>query len=320
MTDNSILFPPIEPYRTGFLSVSDIHTLYYEEAGNPKGKPVLFLHGGPGGGIQKIYRQYFDPAFYRIILFDQRGCGQSTPFAELKQNTTWDLVEDIEKIRSHLKIKQWLVFGGSWGSTLALSYAIRHPQPVLGLVLRGIFLCRDSEIDWFYQKGASDFYPDAWEKFIAPIPPDERLDFVGSYYKRLTHPDLQIRTEAAKAWSIWEASTSHLIPEPGSIHEFDDPEKAIPFASIECHYFINKAFMPSQNYLLEQAQTIAHIPTRIIQGRYDVVCPIISAWELKKALPLAELRIVADAGHSIEEPGIKKELVQATQDFKSLYH
>jgi len=313
------IFPPIEPYHTGFLKVSDIHTLYYEEVGNPHGKPVVFLHGGPGGGLQTFYRQYFDPAFYHIVLFDQRGCGQSTPYAELRQNTTWDLVADMEKLRAFLNIEKWVVFGGSWGSTLALAYAIRHPQSVLGMILRGIFLCRDWEINWFYQEGTSNIYPDAWEKYLEPIPPSERMDMVGSYYKRLTGADEKVREEAAKAWSIWEASTTHLLPDLEAVQHYEDPRVAVAFARIECHYFINKAFMPSGNYLLDRAPGINHIPTRLVQGRYDVVCPPVNAWQLKKAMPNADLRIIADAGHSITEPGIRSELIEATEDFKSLY-
>ena len=320
MTVSRDLFPEIEPFNTGFIKVSDLHTIYYEEVGNPDGKPVVFLHGGPGGGIQSSYRQYFDPDDYHVILFDQRGCGKSTPYAELRQNTTWDLVSDIEKLRSLLNIEKWLVFGGSWGTTLGLSYAIRHPQSVLGLILRGIFLCRDSEIEWFYQHGTSNIFPDAWEKFLEPIPPGERLDLVGSYYKRLTSTDETTRLKAAQAWSIWEGSTSRLIPDPENIQHFEDPEVAVAFARIECHYFINKAFMPSRNFLLDNAPAINHIPTRIIQGRYDVICPAVSAWQLKQAMPSADLRIVPDAGHSMMEIGVRNELIQATEDFKTLFH
>lgn len=313
------LFSEIEPYNSGFLRVSDIHTVYYEEAGNPVGHPVLFLHGGPGGGIHPIYRRFFDPDFYRIILLDQRGCGQSTPHAELRENTTWDLVDDLERLRDLLGVEKWIVFGGSWGSTLALSYAVVHPERVVGLILRGIFLCRKQEIDWFYQEGASRIYPDAWESYLAPIPLDERDDLVRAYHQRLTNTNMEIQLEAARAWSIWEAATSKLMQDQKSMQDFEDPRRAIAFARIECHYFINDAFMPYDNYLLDKAQAIDYIPTRIVQGRYDVVCPIQTAWDLSKAMPRARLIIVQDAGHSISEPGILRELIQATEDFKFLY-
>lgn len=313
------LFSEIEPYNSGFLRVSDIHTVYYEEAGNPVGHPVLFLHGGPGGGIHPIYRRFFDPDFYRIILLDQRGCGQSTPHAELRENTTWDLVDDLERLRDLLGVEKWIVFGGSWGSTLALSYAVVHPERVVGLILRGIFLCRKQEIDWFYQEGASRIYPDAWENYLAPIPLDERDDLVRAYHQRLTNTNMEIQLEAARAWSIWEAATSKLMQDQKSMQDFEDPRRAIAFARIECHYFINDAFMPYDNYLLDKAQAIDYIPTRIVQGRYDVVCPIQTAWDLSKAMPRARLIIVQDAGHSISEPGILRELIQATEDFKFLY-
>lgn len=313
------LFPEIEPYHTDYIKVSDIHTIYYEEAGNPSGQPVIFLHGGPGGGIHPIYRRYFDPEFYRIILVDQRGCGKSTPYAELRENTTWDLVSDLETLREVLHIENWVVFGGSWGSTLALSYAVTHPDRVVGLILRGIFLCRKQEIQWFYQDGASHIYPDAWENYLAPIPVDEQGDMVGAYYKRLTHPNEAVQIEAARAWSIWEAATSKLFQDQKSMQDFEDPKRAVVFARIECHYFINDAFMPYDHFLLDKARTIDHIPTRIVQGRYDVVCPMQTAWELSKAMPRARLIIVQDAGHSITEPGILRELVQATEDFKFLY-
>lgn len=312
-------FPEIEPFHSGHLPVSDLHTLYYEESGNPNGKPIVFLHGGPGGGTHPIHRRFFDPDFYRIILFDQRGCGQSTPFAELRENTTWDLVEDIEKIRKHLEIENWVVFGGSWGSTLALSYAVTHPERVLGLILRGIFLCRKSEIDWFYQDGTSHIYADAWDKFLAPIPVEERGNLVDSYYHRLTSTDEQVQLEAARAWSIWEASTSKLYPDPNAMADFEDPRLALPFARIECHYFYHNAFFEKDGYLLERAREITHIPTRIVQGRYDVVCPMCSAWDLLKVMPQADLRIVPDAGHSAMEPGNAAELLKATEDFKKLY-
>ncbi len=316
----SPLYPEIEPYHTGQLRVSDLHSLYYEESGNPRGKPVVFLHGGPGGGVSPAYRRYFDPDFYRIILFDQRGAGQSTPPAELRENTTWDLVEDIERLRRELGVDRWLVFGGSWGSTLALAYAITHPARVVGLILRGIFLVRKKEIDWFYQEGASFLFADAWEKYLAPIPEAERGDIVMAYYRRLTHDDPRVRAEAAKAWSIWEASTSHLYPDPEGVRRFEESEdKSLSFARIECHYFVNKAFFPEDGYLLQRAPEINHIPTRIAQGRYDVVCPMTSAWDLKKAMPAADLRIVPDAGHSSFDPGIARELVQATDDYRALF-
>lgn len=313
------LFPEIEPYRTGYLPVSDIHTIYFEEAGNPDGKPVLFLHGGPGGGIHPVYRQYFDPEFYRIILLDQRGCGKSTPYAELRENTTWDLVEDIEKLRVLLDIDQWIVFGGSWGSTLAISYAVTHPDRIVGLILRGIFLCRKWEINWFYQDGASHIYPDAWENFLAPIPFDQRDDLITAYFKLLTSIDQDVQLKAAQAWSVWEAATSKLIQDPKAMSDFENPQRAVAFARIECHYFVNEAFMPYDGYLLEKVRAIDYIPTRIVQGRYDVVCPIQTAWELTKVMPRARLVVVQDAGHSISEPGIIRELIQATEDYKFLY-
>lgn len=312
-------YPEIEPYDSGYLPVSDLHTLYYEQVGNPDGKPVVFLHGGPGGGLSPEYRRFFDPQFYRVILFDQRGAGKSIPYAELRENTTWDLVADIEKIRTSLGIERWLVFGGSWGSTLSLAYAVTHPDRVAGLILRGIFLCRKMEIDWFYQYGAHFIYPDAWDKYLAPIPQEERGDLVRAYYRRLTSEDPAVRIEAAKAWSIWEASTSHLYQDVKAVEEYEDPEKALAFARIECHYFVNNAFFPDDNFLLEKARGIRHIPMRIVQGRYDIVCPIRSAWDLKKVLVDADLRIIPDAGHSAMEPGTKRELVQAAEDFKRLF-
>ncbi len=309
------LYPPIEPYLQSELSVSSLHTLYYEEAGNPNGKPVVFLHGGPGGGIVPIYRQFFDPAKWRIILFDQRGCGRSTPHAELAENTTWDLVADIERLRSHLSISNWTVFGGSWGSTLALAYAQTHPDKCNGLILRGIFMLRPKEIHWFYQSGASNIFPDAWEGYLAPIPAEEQGDLVAAYYKRLTSDDVAIRQEAAKAWSIWEASTSKLIPDTGLVERFGEGSFADAFARIECHYFINGGFFDSPNQLIDNVDTIRHIPTVIVQGRYDVVCPMVSAWELHRAWPESELIIVEDAGHSATEVGITSALVEACDRF-----
>lgn len=311
-------FPPLEPYNKGFLKVSDIHTLYWEECGNPEGRPVVFLHGGPGGGVAPDHRRFFDPQSYRIILFDQRGSGQSTPCAELRENTTWDLVKDIETIREMLKIDKWVVFGGSWGSTLALTYAITHPEKVKALVLRGIFLCRPSEIEWFYQKGASQIFPDYWDEYLKPIPENERHDMVTAYYKRLTHEHSEIRLQAAKAWSKWEAATSRLLVDPKAVDEFDDPDYALSFARIECHYFTNNAFFDTNNWILENVEKIRHIPGVIVQGRYDVVCPARSAWELHKAWPEAKLMIIADSGHAAAEPGTRSALIEATDSFKNL--
>ncbi|MEK2646899.1 prolyl aminopeptidase [Bdellovibrio sp. BCCA] len=312
------LFPEIEPFNKGMLKVSDIHTLYWEECGNPQGKPVVFLHGGPGGGVHPDYRRFFDPKTYRIVLFDQRGSGQSTPNAELRENTTWDLVKDIETIREMLKIDKWVVFGGSWGSTLALSYAITHPERTKALILRGIFLCRPSEIQWFYQEGASQIFPDVWDEYLKPIPENERHDMVAAYYKRLTHENSDVRLQAAKAWSKWEAATSRLIVDPKAIDEFDDPEYALSFARIECHYFTNNAFFKTNNWLLENVAKIRHIPGAIVQGRYDVVCPARSAWELHKAWPEAKFTIVPDSGHAAMEPGTRSALIEATESFKHL--
>jgi proline iminopeptidase len=310
------LFPAIEPYQTGFLPVSERHELYYELCGNPEGYPVVFLHGGPGGGVNPTYRRFFDPEFYRIILFDQRGAGRSRPHADLHDNTTWDLVADMERLRQHLGVTQWLVFGGSWGSTLALSYAVTHPACVSGLVLRGIFLCRPQEIQWLYQEGASWLYPDVWEKYLAVIPPAERHDMVRAYYARLTSEDAAVRLEAARVWSTWEAATSKLIPDAELVASFDEAEFALAFARIECHYFMHDSFFPTPNYLLEQVSKIRHIPGYIVHGRYDVVCPVRSAWDLHRVWPEARLEIVPDAGHSALEPGIRHHLVGFCEDFK----
>ena len=312
------LYPEIEPYNEFNLKVSDLHTIYVEESGNQNGKPVIFLHGGPGGGIEPIYRRYFNPEKWRIIIFDQRGCGKSTPHAELEQNTTWDLVADIEKIRKHLDIDTWVIFGGSWGSTLSLTYSISHPERCKALVLRGIFMIRKKEIQWFYQEGASYIYPDAWEKYLEPIPENERHDLVSAYYKRLTSDDESVRLEAAKAWSIWEASTSKLLPSNNSLHQFDNPKVAEAFARIECHYFKNDGFFESDEWILENTATIQNLPAVIIQGRYDVVCPATSAWELHKNLPQADFYIIQDAGHSMTEEGILAKLVEYTDKYSDL--
>ena len=312
------LYPPIEPHTTGMLPVSALHTLYYEESGNPEGKPVVFLHGGPGGGILPKYRQYFDPEQWRIILFDQRGCGRSTPHAELEDNTTWALVSDIEKLREHLAIDRWTVFGGSWGSTLALAYAETHPEHCAGLILRGIFMLREKEIRWFYQEGASNIFPEAWEEYLKPIPQNEHHNLVTAYYQRLTSRDLQIRTEAARAWSIWEGSTSKLIPDPNAASQFGRDGFADAFARIECHYFVNKGFFDREDFLFQNIDRIRYIPAVIVQGRYDVVCPMTTAWQLHKAWPEAEFLVVPDAGHSVSEPGILSALVESTDRFAKL--
>jgi proline iminopeptidase len=311
-------YPAIEPYQTGRLDISDLHTLYFEQAGNPEGQPIVFLHGGPGGGIDPIYRQFFDPTKWRVVLFDQRGCGQSSPHAELRQNTTWNLVSDIERLRQHLGIEQWVVFGGSWGSTLALAYSQTHPDSCRGLILRGIFLLRSKELRWFYQEGASYLFPDAWENYLAPIPVEERHDLISAYYRRLTSPDAVVRATAARAWSVWEASTSKLLLDPNLQQKFGEAQFADAFARIECHYFVNKGFFETEDQLLRNCSHIQHLPTVIVQGRYDVVCPMISAWELHQALPQSRLIIVPDAGHSATEPGIRSALIQATDQFAEL--
>ena len=312
------LYPTIEPYNEGKLKVSDLHTIHYEQSGNPQGKPVIFLHGGPGGGISPMYRQYFAPQLWRIIIFDQRGCGQSTPYAELKENTTWDLVSDIEKLRQHLEIDRWVVFGGSWGSTLALAYSQTHPDRCKGLILRGIFMLRPSEIRWFYQEGANHIYPDAWQEYLKPIPVEERDDLLSAYYRRLTSEDRQVRLEAARAWSVWEASTSKLIPSALSKERFGMAAFAEAFARIECHYFVNRGFIEGENQLLANIDRIRSLPGIIVQGRYDIVCPMITAWELHQAWSEAELIVIADAGHSVSEPGIKDALIEASDRFAAL--
>jgi proline iminopeptidase len=314
----SSLYPDIEAHRTGRLKVSPVHELYYEESGNPNGKPVVFLHGGPGGGTEAKHRRYFDPAVYRIVLFDQRGCGRSTPFASLEDNTTWHLVSDIEMLRTHLGIEKWQVFGGSWGSTLALAYAETHPQRVSELVLRGIFLLRREEIQWFYQQGASWLYPDAFEEYIGHIPPAEQGDLLHAYYKRLTSSDPAVQGAAAKVWSVWEGRTSCLIPNAELIARTAGDEFALAFARIESHYFVNDGWLTGGRELLAKANVdkIRKIPGVIVQGRYDVVCPAKSAWDLHRAWPEADLHIVPDAGHAASEVGIVHELVAATDRFR----
>jgi len=310
------LYPEIEPYASGMLRVSDRHTLYYEQCGNPSGKPVVFLHGGPGAGCNSRSRRFFDPKHYRIVLFDQRGCGRSTPTAELRDNTTWDLVADIERLREHLGIERWQVFGGSWGSTLALAYAETHPHHVSELVLRGIFMLRSWEIDWFYQRGCDAIFPDAWEEYLRPIPPQERGNLVRAYYRRLTSDDAAVRLAAAKAWSVWEGATSYLLQNADYMASTGADEFALSFARIECHYFVNRGFFEHDDELLRNVHKLKDIPAVIVQGRYDVVCPMRSAWDLHRAWPQAELRIVPDAGHAAFEPGNLHELIQVTDRFR----
>jgi proline iminopeptidase len=310
------LYPEIEPYRTGRLRVSDLHEIYFEESGNPAGKPAIFVHGGPGGGTEPKQRRFFDPQAYRIVLFDQRGCGKSTPHACLEENTTWHLIADMEALREHLGIARWQVFGGSWGSTLSLAYAEKHPDRVTELVLRGIFLLRRQEIEWFYQRGAGVLFPDAWEGYLAPIPEAERGNLLMAYHRRLLSPDPEVRLSAAQAWSVWEGRTSCLLPNPELIAKTQGEEFALAFARIECHYFVNGGFFERDGQLLDEVPRIRHIPTVIVQGRYDVVCPMESAWALYRAFPEADLRVVPDAGHSAMEPGIVHELVEATDRFR----
>lgn len=312
------LYPLSDSYNAFDFPVSDLHTIHVQESGNPDGKPAVFLHGGPGGGIEPFYSQFFDPEKWRLILIDQRGCGKSTPFAELTENTTWDLVDDIEKVREKLGIEQWVVFGGSWGSTLSLAYAQSHPDKVKGMILRGIFMLRRKELQWFYQNGTSEIYPDAYEHYIKPIPEDERHDLLTAFYKRLTSEDSEERLEAAKAWSIWEGSTSKLYSDPGLVDRFGEDEFAEAFARIECHFFINGGWFDPEDQLLRDIDKIRDIPAVIIQGRYDVVCPAVSAWDLHKAWPEAEFHIVQDAGHSMTEPGIRSKLLDATDKFAQL--
>jgi proline iminopeptidase len=311
------LYPALEPYRHGHLRVSDVHEIYYEESGNPAGKPAVFLHGGPGAGSDKRARQFFDPRHYRIVVFDQRGCGRSRPSASLVENTTWHLAADIERLRKHLGIERWLVFGGSWGSTLALAYAEANPERVSEIVLRGIFLLRYAEIRWFYQHGASEIFPDSWEAYRDAIPPDERDDYLSAYYKRLTGSDQRAALAAARAWSMWEASASFLHSNVENIRKWGEDQFALAVARIECHYFVNRGFLRSESQLIDDVPRIRHIPTTIVQGRYDIVCPATSAWDLHRAWPEADLRIVADAGHSAFEPGNTHELVLATDRYRS---
>lgn len=314
MTRN-MLYPETSPYKEEMLAVSDLHTIHVEECGNPDGKPVIMIHGGPGGGINATMRRLHDPQLYRIILFDQRGCGQSTPHAELRENTTWDLVADMERIRQHLGIETWQVFGGSWGSTLGLAYAQTHPDRVSELVLRGIFTIRRFEIDWMYTNGASIVFPDKFEPYQEHIPEAERDDMIDAYYRRLTDPDPAVQLAAARKWARWEGSVLSILPDAEREDAFEADHFAIAFARIECHFFQNRGFFESDDHLMRNTHLIRHIPGVIVHGRYDMCTPFVNAWQLKKVWPEADLRIVEDAGHAVNEPGIVHELIEATKRF-----
>lgn len=312
------LYPPIEPYDRGMLGVGDGHILYYEQCGRPTGAAALFLHGGPGGGCQAWNRRLFDPNHYRLVLFDQRGCGLSTPHGSLDANTTWHLVADIERLREHLGIERWLIFGGSWGSTLAMAYAQRHPQRVTAIVLRGVFLARKVELDWFYKSGTNAIFPEAWQHFAARIPPSERHDMPRAYYNRLTGDDEQARVEHALAWTRWEFATSRLRDDP-SDREHIDRNFALAFARIESHYFVHRAWLDPDDMLLRGASAIRHIPGIVVQGRYDAICPPHTAFALCQRWPAARLQIVNDAGHSALEPSILPKLVAATDELRTVH-
>ena len=316
MNQRRAFYPEIQPFQRGRLRVSPLHEIYYEQCGNPRGQPAVVLHGGPGGGITPFLRQMHDPSHYRIILFDQRGCGQSTPHAELAENTTWDLVADMERLRQHLGIERWQVAGGSWGSTLALAYAETHPERVTGLVVRGIFTVRRSEIEWFYQRGADALFPDVWDTYVAPIPEAERHDLIAAYHRRLTGTDPAAQLACARAWSQWEGATLSLLPDPRRVTEFGADRFALAFARIECHYFQNRGFFARDGQLIAEAHRLKGIPGTIIQGRYDVVTPMVTAWDLHKAWPEAEFVVVPDAGHTATEPGIADAVIRATDRFR----
>jgi len=308
------LYPEIEPFASGHLDVGDGHKVYWERVGTKGAKPAVFLHGGPGGGISPNHRRLFDPAKYDVILFDQRGCGKSTPFAGLDANTTWHLVADIERLREMLGVEQWLVFGGSWGSSLALAYAETHPEHVTELVLRGIFTLQRFELLWYYQHGASLIYPDKWEAFLAPIPPSERHDMIAAYRKRLIDPDRAVRSEAAKAWAKWEGETITLLPDPATSNAFYDEDFALAFARIENHYFVHEGWF-REGQLIADAGKLKSIPGVIVQGRYDMACPTTIAWSLHRAWPEAAFHLVEGAGHAYSEPGILHHLIEATDRF-----
>ena len=319
---NSGFYPPIEPFQTGTLPLDAIHTMYFEQSGNPVGVPVVFLHGGPGSGASAAHRQFFDPAFYRIVIFDQRGAGRSVPLGELRDNTTPHLIEDMETLRKHLGIERWLVFGGSWGSTLALAYAEHYPQCTMALVLRGIFLCRQAEVDWFLS-GLRHIFPEAWRKFVGHLSDNKHVretstepgDILKAYHALLTNPDKSIHMPAARVWSMYEGSCSTLLPNDALVANFGSDRMALGLSRIEAHYFVNDIFLPT-NFLIDNIGKIRHIPTTIVQGRYDAVCPIISADDLARAFPEADYHIVNDAGHSAFEPGIRAKLLETMEKLK----
>jgi proline iminopeptidase len=311
------LFPPIEPYATHRLRVSQLHEIYVAEYGNPAGKPALIVHGGPGAGINPMMPRFHDPAVYRMVLFDQRGCGHSTPYAELAENTTWHLVSDMEAIRTHLGIGRWQLFGGSWGSCLSLAYAQMHVARVSELVLRGIFTLRRSELLWFYQEGASHILPEAFEEYVRPIPREERGDMIAAYYRRLTGDDEAVKLAAARAWSMWEGASLSLLPDAARVAAFGEPRYAVAFARIETHYFQNRGFFTTDGQLIDNAWRLKDIPGVIVHGRYDLCTPVSIAWDLHKAWPQAEYRVAPDSGHAMTEPGIIVELVRATEAFKT---
>jgi proline iminopeptidase len=312
----SALFPEIEPYDSGMLPLDTRHTMYWEQSGNPSGVPVLFLHGGPGAGSTPAHRRFFDPAHYRIVVFDQRGSGRSKPLGEIRDNTTPHLVNDIETLRQHLGIDKWIIFGGSWGSTLALAYGEAHPNRCLGFILRGIFLCRKQEIEWFLY-GLRNFFPEAWNSFVSLLLPSERGDILTAYYQRLLNPDPEIHMPAARAWGAYEGSCSTLLPSPETVNYFSGDIVALGLARMEAHYFSHDIFLP-ENALLNNVSKLHHIPATIVQGRYDAVCPIISADDLHHAWPQAEYIVIEDAGHSVWEPGIQKTLIKTTEKFKTM--
>ncbi|PHM29174.1 prolyl aminopeptidase [Xenorhabdus budapestensis] len=314
MTEPRKLYPAYDAYKTGYLDTGDGHQIYWELCGNPEGKPAIFIHGGPGGGIANYHRQLFDPEHYHVILFDQRGCGRSKPHASLENNTTWHLIDDIERLRKLMRVDKWLVFGGSWGSTLSLAYAQKHPSSVSELVLRGIFLLRPQELQWYYQGGAARFFPEKWERTLSLLSEEERTDMIKAYNKRLTSNDPAVQLEAARLWSIWEGETVTLLP---SVHadSFAEEQFALAFARIENHYFINNGFMDETQQLLDHIDVIRHIPAVIIHGRYDMACQLQNAWDLAKSWPEAEFYIVEGAGHSFDEPGILHQLIEATDKF-----